>query len=282
VPSISSMKTELLFRLRRQLTQQLARRTFHGAGPAGASRRSVVVYFDYEREFGNELAGPSAERGFRGVLEVLDRHRLRATWFTVGRVADEYPHTLQELACRGHELACHTYSHRPVTELSRRELASELARYRERCADLCGVPVRGFHGPRDRWTLSLPAILSAQGYAYDVARDDDPRRQHAHQLRAAGADAARSVLRIPSVADDWSLLAATETPADVKAWWWRRLRAVPPGKTVAIGFHPWVLGRERRHLQCFGEFIAELVADAQVATCTGGDVWSWHGLDRSR
>jgi peptidoglycan/xylan/chitin deacetylase (PgdA/CDA1 family) len=270
-----------MFRVRRKLANHIARRTFLGPGPGGPARRTVLVYFDYEREFGNPLALASAETGFRGVLDVLDRTAVRATWCSVGLIADAYPGTLVELRDRGHELACHTYSHRPVTQMSSRELRGELLRFRERCAAVCGATVLGFHAPLDRWALSLPDDLRSSGYAYDIARDDDPRRLHAHRLAAPLRSPAGEILRIPSVADDWLFISANADPAAMTEAWLQKVRNVPLGRTIAIGFHPWVLGLHPSRLAAFAELIDGLRADETIALATGAQIWKWYAGDRS-
>ena len=45
------------------------------------------------------------------MLDLLDRFQARATFFVIGKRAEEYPHLLTEILARGHEIANHTYSH---------------------------------------------------------------------------------------------------------------------------------------------------------------------------
>ena len=46
------------------------------------------------------------------LLELFDRHGIRATFFTPGRICELYPHSLEAVAGRGHELANHMWEHR--------------------------------------------------------------------------------------------------------------------------------------------------------------------------
>lgn len=59
-------------------------------------------------------------------LDVLERLEVRATFFVVGELCRAHPELLAEISERGHELAGHGYTHRRFTELSERELRSEL------------------------------------------------------------------------------------------------------------------------------------------------------------
>jgi len=45
------------------------------------------------------------------MLDLLDRFDARATFFVIGRHAEQHPHLVTEILSRGHEIANHTYSH---------------------------------------------------------------------------------------------------------------------------------------------------------------------------
>jgi peptidoglycan-N-acetylglucosamine deacetylase len=45
------------------------------------------------------------------MLDLLDRFQARATFFVIGKRAEEYPHLITEILSRGHEIANHTYTH---------------------------------------------------------------------------------------------------------------------------------------------------------------------------
>jgi peptidoglycan/xylan/chitin deacetylase (PgdA/CDA1 family) len=49
------------------------------------------------------------------MLDLLDRFEARATFFVIGKHAEQYPHLLTEILARGHEIANHTYSHPSAT-----------------------------------------------------------------------------------------------------------------------------------------------------------------------
>jgi polysaccharide deacetylase family protein (PEP-CTERM system associated) len=104
---------------------------------------------------------PTTER----VLELFDRHRVRATFFVLGWVAEQHPKLVERIRKAGHELGSHGYSHRRVYELGREGLERELARSR-----LLLGPVAGFRAPewsindRSLWALE---VLVRAGFRYD-------------------------------------------------------------------------------------------------------------------
>jgi peptidoglycan-N-acetylglucosamine deacetylase len=68
-------------------------------GPEGA--RGVVLTFD---------DGPDPVHT-RKVLDILDEHDAKATFFVIGRKAERHPEVIQEILARGHEVGVHGYAH---------------------------------------------------------------------------------------------------------------------------------------------------------------------------
>ncbi len=54
--------------------------------------------------------GPSPAHTL-ALLEVLERFQARATFFLIGKNAEQYPHLVTEILARGHGIANHTYTH---------------------------------------------------------------------------------------------------------------------------------------------------------------------------
>jgi peptidoglycan/xylan/chitin deacetylase (PgdA/CDA1 family) len=69
--------------------------------------------------------GPDLETTPR-VLELLESHGARATFFMVGEAAARHSGLLQTMARKGHEIANHTWSHRSVAVLSRTERRKQI------------------------------------------------------------------------------------------------------------------------------------------------------------
>ena len=68
------------------------------------------------------------------LLEVLDKHGVKATFFSIGHYAREQPSLLREVAAAGHAIGNHTYTHVTMPlhtdETIRRELRDTTARDR--------------------------------------------------------------------------------------------------------------------------------------------------------
>jgi hypothetical protein len=62
------------------------------------------------------------ERNLDLILRLLDEAGARATFFTLGWIAERFPEVVRRIAAAGHEIASHGYAHSRVDELERKAL----------------------------------------------------------------------------------------------------------------------------------------------------------------
>ena len=62
------------------------------------------------------------------VLDLLARHGVRGTFFTLGWIAQRWPELVREIAAAGHEIGTHSYWHRMIHDLSPAEFREDLRR----------------------------------------------------------------------------------------------------------------------------------------------------------
>jgi peptidoglycan/xylan/chitin deacetylase (PgdA/CDA1 family) len=98
------------------------------------------------------------------ILGFLSRHRARATFFTVGDVLRTHPALIDRLLAEGHELACHTDTHRPLDQLGREGFQRDLEAWTGAVARGGWPSATGFRAP----TFSLTA---ATVWAYGCLTD---------------------------------------------------------------------------------------------------------------
>ena len=122
-----------------------------------------MLTVDVESDWGSDEV-----RGIRTVLprllELLDTHRARVTFFVVGNLAAEVREVLDPGS--RHEIGSHGMTHRLLTRLSEEQIVAEIAQSRA-ALQRQGFDVIGFRAPFLRAPRTLPALLATAGYRYD-------------------------------------------------------------------------------------------------------------------
>jgi len=110
------------------------------------------------------------ENNTRRLLDLFDEYEVKATFFVLGWVAERTRDLVREIADRGHEVACHGYSHQLVYNQSPEVFREETLRSKHLLEDIVQVPVRGYRAAsysitnRSLWALD---ILAEAGFVYD-------------------------------------------------------------------------------------------------------------------
>jgi polysaccharide deacetylase family protein (PEP-CTERM system associated) len=109
------------------------------------------------------------ERNSDAVLALLNDAGVKATFFTLGWVAERYPALMRRIALGGHEVASHGYDHRRVFTFTPDAFRADLRKARALIEDASGCGVTGYRAPSfsiDTRTPWAHAILAEEGYAY--------------------------------------------------------------------------------------------------------------------
>jgi polysaccharide deacetylase family protein (PEP-CTERM system associated) len=104
------------------------------------------------------------------VLELLDRHRTKATFFVLGCVAQRHPGLVERIAEGGHEIGTHGGWHRMLTRMTPEEIAGDILESKRVLERISGLPVRLFRAPS--WsmnprTYSVLQMLERAGFLCD-------------------------------------------------------------------------------------------------------------------
>lgn len=81
------------------------------------------------------------------ILDVLDKHGVKATFFLAGYWVNEYPDHVRMIAARGHEIGNHSYSHPHLNSLTAESIAAELNRCSDMIESLTGKRPKVFRAP---------------------------------------------------------------------------------------------------------------------------------------
>jgi len=109
------------------------------------------------------------ERNVDLILGLLDEAGAKATFFTLGWIAERYPQVVRRLVDGGHELASHGYGHQRASDLTPEQFRDDIVRAKRVLEDIGGVAVRGYRAPsfsinRDNWWAV--GELENAGYVY--------------------------------------------------------------------------------------------------------------------
>ena len=111
------------------------------------------------------------ESELRWFLAELKIRNIKSTFFILGELIIPYQRLIQEIYSEGHEIACHSYSHKPLWEIGYSEFTKEIKRFKSDLNQIIrNVQIFGFRAPtfsinkKTKWALE---ILSEEGFLYD-------------------------------------------------------------------------------------------------------------------
>ena len=110
------------------------------------------------------------EENTRRLMDMFDEAQVKATFFVLGWVAEKRKGLIREIAGRGHEVACHGYSHQLVYNQTREVFRDETVRSKSLLEDIVQASVRGYRAASysittdSLWALD---ILAEAGFEYD-------------------------------------------------------------------------------------------------------------------
>jgi polysaccharide deacetylase family protein (PEP-CTERM system associated) len=192
------------------------------------------------------------ERNVDVILELLDEANAKATFFTLGWIAERYPQVVHRIVEGGHELASHGYGHQRVSDLTPEQFREDITHAKGILEDLGGVAVRGYRAPSfsinqaNWWAVEE---LERAGYVYSssiypVKHDhygmpDAPRFPNDPN----GADGILELppttlelmgRNLPAAGGGWFRL----LPYSMSRWMLRRVNAQDQAPCMFY-FHPW-------------------------------------------
>lgn len=122
--------------------------------------------YDFDRAVSNRVV-----RNTSRLLDILDTHKVKGTFFIQGMVAEKFPQLIRSIAQAGHELASHSHTHRMIYNLTEAQFRAEMQRSVGLLEDISGTKVIGFRAPtfsvRDDILDWYCDALREQGIIYD-------------------------------------------------------------------------------------------------------------------
>lgn len=196
------------------------------------------------------------ERNVGRILDMLAAQNTHATFFTLGWIAQRYPHLVRRIADEGHEVASHGYGHERVSDLTPETFAHDIRTAKQLLEDIAGVEVTGYRAPSfsigqgNLWALD---VLEQEGYRYSssiypIQHDhygmpDAPR--FAHRIRRGLMEVPPTTLRmfnrnLPSSGGGYFRL----FPYALSRWMLRQVNQKDQQPAIFY-FHPWEIDAEQ-------------------------------------
>lgn len=103
------------------------------------------------------------------ILALFDQKSVKATFFTLGWLAERHPEMVRKIVENGHELASHGWDHKRVTSQEPTCFKEDVLKTRVLLEDVSGQAVKGYRaasysiGAENLWALD---VLAEAGYKY--------------------------------------------------------------------------------------------------------------------
>lgn len=138
-----------------------------------------ILTFDIEEWYiEKEYGGGRTERYrqyddyFARILDLLDRHNIKATFFCVGKLAADFPNVVRQIAAKGHEVGCHSNTHQWLNKMTREEALEDTKMAVDALEQLIGQKVVSYRAPafsigeKNKWAFE---VLAECGIEYDAS-----------------------------------------------------------------------------------------------------------------
>lgn len=194
------------------------------------------------------------------ILSLLSEANVRATFFSLGWIADRYPAMIRRVFDGGHEIASHGYDHHRATEQKYGAFLADIRLAKAVLEDVSGNEVKGYRAPsfsigtRNTWAFDC---IADAGYRYSssvypIRHDhygvpDAPR--FAHEVRTGLLEVPVTTVRLLSA--NWPAGGGGYfrlLPYCMSRWSIRRVNAIDR-QPAMFYFHPWELDPEQPRIK---------------------------------
>ncbi|HVG05595.1 MAG TPA: XrtA system polysaccharide deacetylase [Burkholderiaceae bacterium] len=116
-----------------------------------------------------EITPCRIERNIDRILDLLNQSGAKATFFTLGWLAQRYPRLVRDISSQGHEVASHGQAHLRASDQLPAEFDNDIRAAKHLLEDTAGVAVRGYRAPSfsighgNLWAFDR---IAAAGYSY--------------------------------------------------------------------------------------------------------------------
>ena len=238
--------------------------------PAGGSPMPDIPNWCWH-EYGNRV-------GFWRMLEVLDRHEIRAVLAVNGTAIGAYEPITKAAVERKWEFIGHGYTQRNMQKVENER--EDIAKTSAAIAEATGRPPRGWLGPGLTETWNTPDLLAEAGYDYvaDWVLDDQP---------VVLKTRAKPLVNLPYTQEcnDVAMMLIQHHPA--REYFQRAMDqfeqlyhdAAGSARVMALVVHPYIMGAPHR-LKYFRMVFERIRERSDVVFWTGEQILDWYLKER--
>lgn len=119
-------------------------------------RADKVLSISFDAAWGMDKTGD--------ILDILDAHQVKTTFFLVGNWATKYPELVREIVARGHEIGNHSQTHAHMNSLSEQGIRDELRMMSDNVETITGTRPTLFRPPYGEYNDRVITVARAEGY----------------------------------------------------------------------------------------------------------------------
>jgi len=259
-----------------------------GSASADSERVSVVLSFDMDAETvwwsdpysmtGNPSSLAQGRYGpnvaLPGILEVLDRHGAKATFFIPSWVIEHYPDAVQSIVDAGHEIGAHGVRHESPNGLTANEEKAVLRESIDAIERATGARPAGYRAPSWAFSNITMSLVIDAGFTYSSNfMDTDQPYIHADSNGLVELPISWVLDDAPFFwfdEDSWNK--KIHSAADVEAIWKEEFEAIHArGGYYGLTMHPQIIGRPGR-LAMLDRLIGWMQEHEGVSFVTGAEL----------
>ena len=148
------------------------------------------------------------------ILALFEKYEIKATFFTLGYIAEKFPDLVKDIDDRGHEIASHGYAHLDIRKITKEEFENDLKKSIQILEKIIGKKILGFRAPyfsidkKSFWAMEIlskyfkydSSIFPVKTPLYGIR--NAPRNIYKPNLtNSSVADSKSSLIEIPMATD---------------------------------------------------------------------------------
>lgn len=98
------------------------------------------------------------------LLNILEEHQVKATFFVLGEWCDKYPESVRAIAQAGHEVQSHSDTHPDMAAISRNENLKQIRRSADKIEAITGVRPNMLRPPSGSYNDALMEVLEQENF----------------------------------------------------------------------------------------------------------------------